>query len=257
MDLCQTVSVFDHCDGSTWFYNGVCEKGIVNYQREEKSSKCGYQRECNSADWQYSPWSECDSGGKTNRKISKKSGIDCIGLRGQDVLVKNCEKDAIIGTSLRYQDEACVEKGIRYKNPSGLGYAEWTPYFGEKYTDVSRDCNVSDTALGQQTCSQGTYGTCLSLGKCASGYVLEGGQCINTKQVDCTSKAPTNATAQVVKVSINYSATGVWSSPSECNWTCNSGFTQSNSTCIQTPSYSWKTGDFGSCLITAGTVCNA
>jgi len=60
---------------------------------------------------------------------------------------------------------------------------------------------------------------------CDTGYTLDGGtECINTKNVDCTDNAPTNATSTVAQVAITWDDTTEWSTPADCAWTCDDGY---------------------------------
>jgi endoglucanase len=54
---------------------------------------------------------------------------------------------------------------------------------------------------------------------CNSGFVLENGACINSRQVPCTDAAPTNATSIISNVQIVW-IDGAWTVPATCAYTC-------------------------------------
>ncbi|HPS30657.1 MAG TPA: MopE-related protein, partial [bacterium] len=68
---------------------------------------------------------------------------------------------------------------------------------------------------------------------CNNNYILENGSCINTKQVNCADNAPANATSNIVQVTVTYTTSGGWTTPSTCAWNCNTNYISENGlTCI-------------------------
>jgi|GEM_PF-928125 len=68
-------------------------------------------------------------------------------------------------------------------------------------------------------------------GTCATDFTLEGGQCIQEKSVSCVDASPENGTSTPGSVTITYSSASGWSTPADCSYSCNAGWT--GNTCSQ------------------------
>ncbi|HCF59580.1 MAG TPA: hypothetical protein DFS52_16495, partial [Myxococcales bacterium] len=99
---------------------------------------------------------------------------------------------------------------------------------------------VQEVTCDGQSC--GDHGTCVvvdgsvicacdvgyageSCDACAEGYGPEGSDCLTKKTVPCRDAAPANATSVAAAVEIAFEA-GAWQQPTDCDWTCNTGFGQ-------------------------------
>ncbi len=69
---------------------------------------------------------------------------------------------------------------------------------------------------------------------CNTDYFQDGQTCINSRQADCTDNAPANATSTTAQVTVTYTDAGGWSTPADCQWTCNADYFDDGASCINT-----------------------
>lgn len=69
---------------------------------------------------------------------------------------------------------------------------------------------------------------------CNADYFQDGQTCINNRLADCTDNAPANATSTITQVQITYTDAGGWSTPADCQWSCNADYFDDGNSCINT-----------------------
>lgn len=88
--------------------------------------------------------------------------------------------------------------------------------------------------MGDHICAAGENcqnGSCA----CDTDYINEGNGCIHTKLVECNDQSPANASAEASMVEITYTTADGWSSPADCQWSCDPGHTEVSGACVCSP----------------------
>ncbi|HNT27486.1 MAG TPA: hypothetical protein PKH10_04815, partial [bacterium] len=69
---------------------------------------------------------------------------------------------------------------------------------------------------------------------CDTDYALEGGTCINSKEVQCDedNANPVNSSDVIANVTITYTSAGGWAAPADCAWSCDTDFALEGGACI-------------------------
>lgn len=120
---------------------------------------------------------------------------------------------------------SCVDGHQSYSCDCTTGYSG--QYCATNIDDCQGDpCNGSTCIDGvnSYSCSCNTGYTGSDCSGCATNYIDEGAGCINQKGATCTDSAPTNATAALSSVVITYTTSGGWSTPADCDFSCNPGW---------------------------------
>ncbi|HSA34693.1 MAG TPA: hypothetical protein P5077_13290, partial [bacterium] len=69
---------------------------------------------------------------------------------------------------------------------------------------------------------------------CDTDFALEGGDCINQKEVPCDEDNgnPVNSSDIIANVTIHYTTEGGWELPADCDWACDTDFAEEGGACI-------------------------
>ncbi|MBN2804617.1 MAG: hypothetical protein JXR91_16100, partial [Deltaproteobacteria bacterium] len=89
--------------------------------------------------------------------------------------------------------------------------------------ELFQDVNISHSFFTgwDELCGDILTGDCES--DCPPDFVIDGGECINSKLVDCVDDAPDSAYSVIAPVEITYTDANGWSQPATCAWKCNPG----------------------------------
>ncbi len=89
--------------------------------------------------------------------------------------------------------------------------------------ELTSDGTACETTVTTECTAANQATTCPNGGECTSA-----GTCLTSKFVDCNDAAPNHATSRDEQVSITWTASGGWSAPKNCQWSCDTGFERSS-----------------------------
>ncbi|GEM_PF-1174143 len=127
-------------------------------------------------------------------------------------------------------------------------------------TDNANPANSSDT-IANVTITYTTAGGWTAPADCAwtcdTDYALEGGLCINSKEVQCDTDNdnPANSSDTIANVTITYTTVGGWTAPADCAWTCDTDYTLEGGLCINSKEVPCDT-DNGNPAHSSDTIAN-
>ena len=232
------IDAFKHTSTAT----AVCGNGVIEGSEQCENPGGVWGACCNSATCQFKPMTDIcrtDAGDCDVAETCTGTSDTCP----TDAFEPNntpCASDAQFCTGAETcQTGACTSGG----NPCSINF------FCDEGVDAcinSREvqcdednanpANSTDT-IANVTITYTTAGGWTAPADCAwscnTDYTLEGGACINSKQVQCdTTTNPVNSTNTLANVTITYTTAGGWSAPAACAWSCDTDFALEGSTCI-------------------------